>query len=372
MPTLPSLLHTGRRWLLVGGLMLLCACTPPPEQNLLNDTAQAALLPAHRDFALAAQQLAQASQAFCQAPDEAGLSANRGAWQHSATAWSALQLKSFGPLTEDNISWQIQFWPDRKNLVARKLEGLLKNIDADTAINAEAVAQASVVVQGLSALEYLLFDEVAGQLQPYLEQPQRCQMLMAIAEHQRRVSQSLFEAWLPEGGNYLATFLNPGPENLIYPDHRQAMAALLESLVSGAELIKRDKLERPLGLAKDDARPQVYLLEWWRSRFSKEAIIGNLNGLQRLYLADELYGLDDYLREHQHGELAKRLVTAFERSIKAASAIDVELFHAGQDAASRAEIDTLYKAVSELLELLKEPLPEALGITLSFNGADGD
>lgn len=372
MSTPATLIQHCRKWLLLPCFSLLAACTPPPEQQLLEGTAQTSLLPAHRDFALAAKQLSQATQAFCKSPDDAGLQAAQEHWRHSAVAWSGLQVKSFGPLMEDNLSWQIQFWPDRKNLVARKLEGLITEHADATPFTASTIADASVVVQGLSALEYLLFDEKAAQLDRYQTTPLRCQVLSAIAEHQKTLSKTLHEAWLPDHGNYLGTFAQPGPKNPVYPDRQQAIAALLESLVAGAELIKRDKLERPLGFANSRGLSQVYLLEWWRSRFSREAIIGNLNALQRLYLADELYGIDDYLRQHQHSELAEQITSTFEKTIVAAQAVEGDLFSAATDPAQKPQLLALYTEVQQLLDLLKNALPDALGITLSFNGADGD
>ncbi len=360
------------RWLRLAALLVLAtvaACSPPPQQRLLNDTASS-LLSTHRDFALASAQLYEASQRFCQAPDQAGFEASRERWRHSAVAWSALQFHSAGPLMADNTSWKIQFWPDRKNLVARKLEALL---NSDAAIDRDSIAASSVVIQGLSALEYLLFDPKAGQLSRYQDQPsRRCAALTAIALYQQQLSEQLHRDWLPEHGNYLATFTEPGADNPRYPDHRQAIASIVESLVTGAELIKRDKLERPLGLASSSDHAQVYLLEWWRSGFSRQAMIGNLNAMERLYLADQLYGLDDYLREHQHGALADQIISAFEHSIAAAQAVDGSLFDAATQPEQQAALTQLYQASLQLLSLLKNALPDALGITLSFNGADGD
>lgn len=363
-------LHRWRQLAALLSLAAITACTPPPQQRLLNDTANTSLLPAHRDFALASAQLYEASQRFCQAPDQAGLDASRERWRHSAVAWSALQFKGFGPLTSDNQSWKIQFWPDKKNLVARKLEALLTG---EEVIDRELIAKRSVVIQGLSALEYLLFDAKAGQLAMYQGEPsRRCAALTAIAAHQQQLSEQLHRDWLPEHGNYIATFTRPGADNPHYPDHQQAIASIVESLVAGAELIKRDKLERPLGLASDAGHQQRYLLEWWRSAFSREAIIGNLNAMQRLYLADQRYGLDDFLRGHQHSALADQIIAAFEQAIAAAQAVEGSLFEAAGNPAQQAALDNLYTASQQLVTLLKNPLPEALGITLSFNGADGD
>ena len=86
MSTPATLIQHCRKWLLLPCFSLLAACTPPPEQQLLEDTAQTSLLPAHRDFALAAKQLSQATEAFCKLPNDEASSPKH--WRHSAVAWS--------------------------------------------------------------------------------------------------------------------------------------------------------------------------------------------------------------------------------------------------------------------------------------------
>ena len=348
----------------------LTACSPAPEQRLLESTAKASLLPAYQGFADTATQLATATQRFCAAPSQQTLDASRELWRNSAVAWSGLQVKHFGPVTEDNVSWKIQFWPDRKNLVARKMEAFLQNGEA---ITTQSIADASVVIQGLNALEYLLFDEKAGQLANYQEKDdRRCETLQAIAAHQQNVSRSLYESWLPDHGDYLKTFTHPGKDNISFPDTQLAVATLIESLVEGAELVGRDKLSRPMGSDRKPAIPQPYMLEWWRSGFSAQSILSSLNAMQRLFLADKLYGLDDYLRDRGQSALAEKISVAFERCITAAQNIDGSLFEQLSNGGDTSQEQTLLAEVQALLVLLKDELPASLNITLSFNGADGD
>lgn len=348
----------------------LAACSPAPEERLLESTANASLLPAYMGFADTATQLASATQRFCEAPSEETLDASRELWRNSAVAWSGLQVKHFGPVTVDNVSWKIQFWPDRKNLVARKMEAFLQNGEA---ITTQSIADASVVIQGLNALEYLLFDEKAGQLARYQQDDhRRCDALQAIAAHQQNVSRALYESWLPDHGNYLKTFTHPGKDNISFPDTQLAVATLIESLVEGAELVGRDKLSRPMGSDRKPAIPQPYMLEWWRSGFSAQSILSSLNAMQRLFLADKLYGLDDYLRDQGQTALADEISAAFERCIAAAQNLDGSLFEQLSSGADTRKEQALLSEVQALLLLLKDELPAALNITLSFNGADGD
>lgn len=352
--------------------LALSACSPPPEEQLLEDTTRLSILPAYRDFVAASRQLREASTAFCGAVEKSTetYTALRGAWRNVATTWAGIQSLQFGPLLVDNQAWKIQFWPDRKNLVARKVEALIKEGEP---LDVARVEKASVVVQGLSALEYLLFDDVAGQLGRYQDEAgqRRCDLLSATSAHLEGVAIFLHTAWQSDGGNYAATFSQPGKDNREYPEAKVAIGTLLDSLVYGLELIKRDKLEKPLGLAESGT--QVYLLEWWRARYSRAAIVANLSALHQLYSAGEGFGLDDYLQQVVDGaDLANDIDQRFRQVIKQAGDIEGPLFDAPNAADTLAQAKALSEAITALEKSIKNGIPPLLGITLSFNSSDGD
>ena len=97
--------------------------------------------------------MAVSALAYCEGKEN--LETARADFLHAQKAWAELQPLLIGPLAEGNRSWQVQFWPDKKNLVGRQVEQL---VTAQPQIDAAALAKSSVVVQGLSAYEYILFD----------------------------------------------------------------------------------------------------------------------------------------------------------------------------------------------------------------------
>lgn len=352
--------------------LALSACSPPPEEQLLADTTRLSILPAYRDFLAASRQLREATTTFCSATEQSTdtYTVVRSAWRNTATTWAGIQSLQFGPLLVDNQAWKVQFWPDRKNLIARKVEALIKE---DAPIDVARVEKASVVVQGLSALEYLLFDDIAGQLSRYqqADSQRRCDLLIAASAHLEGVAIFLHTAWQSDGGNYAATFSQPGNNNQEYPEAKVAIGTLLDSLVYGLELIKRDKLERPLGLAETGT--QIYLLEWWRARYSRAAIVANLSALHQLFSAGEGFGLDDYLQQVVDGtDLAKAIDQGFRHVISQASEIETPLFDAPSSPETLAQAKALSDTITELEVRIKKEIPPLLGITLSFNSSDGD
>lgn len=362
-------------WPVLALLVLLSACSPPPEQQAIAGMVEHSILPAYRQFAASTSELYGQTQAFCDAPNAENYRATQEAWRQAVLGWSAIQFLQFGPLMIDNQAWKIQFWPDKKNLIARKTEALLASEDT---LDIARVDRASVVVQGLSAMEYLLFDKAGGQHMRYNSDSQRpCQALVAIAGHLQQVASRLNHAWQPELNNYAAKLLSPGPNNDEYPSREQVLVTLLDSLVYGVELIKRDKLERPLAIPGDGGFPQPYVLEWWRSEHSKEAIIANLKQLRTLYTAGQTFGIDDLIAHEQyanppHQELAAAITNQFDATLNKLAAFDVSLFSALSAPEKRQALLEIHSDITALVHLLEDELPKAMGLSLSFNANDGD
>ena len=108
--------------------LTLTACSPAdPQQQVSQALTDGVILPLYSAWNEADRQLAASAQAFC--AGEQNLAAARQAFASAQSTWAALQPAALGPLAEGNRAWQVQFWPDKKNLVARQVEALLnKNL----------------------------------------------------------------------------------------------------------------------------------------------------------------------------------------------------------------------------------------------------
>ncbi len=360
-----------RLTLLVACASLMAACGRSPEQQMLADTGKGAILPLHESFLAESLNFSQAANTYCSLAErsEQDLAALKNRWIATMNAWEGIQSFQFGPVTEDNQAWKIQFWPDRKNLISRKTEQFVKR---ESEITLGSLQNASVVIQGLSAIEYLLYDTPADQLRQASASGARyCQHLQAAAQNLHQVADFLYNSWQPSGGNYLKTWSNPGPDNLSYPDEQASIGSVIETLVYGLERIKRDKLERPLALV-DQGQANTYLLEWWRSKQSREAILINLHSLQLLFNGGADDGLALLLRQRDGEALADRINKLFDRAVSVTASIEGSLFDNHNDADTQLAVIQLHGLLGELLSALKRDLPAKLNITLGFNANDGD
>lgn len=345
-----------------------CSKSEPPKPKVEPFAAASAaatdgvLLPAYTRWTDSDRQLADSARAFC--AGEQDLAAARQAYLGAHMAWAALQPLAVGPLGEGNLAWQVQFWPDKKNLVARQVTALLNN---KPQLQQADLEKASVVVQGLTAYEYLLFDE--GIDLADLEQKRRyCPLLLSIGTHQQALSAKVLAAWLGDQG--LAKQLKSFP-NSRYTEGREAVAELLRVQVGAIDGLKK-KLGTPLSRGSK-AQPQPYQAEAWRSGASLASIDASLASAETLWrgAAGSDQGLRSLLGKDQ-ADLVTRIDAAYHETRQRIAALGQPLTALLADEAGRASLEQLYDSLDRLHRLHEGELAKALGIQLGFNAHDGD
>lgn len=352
-------------------LILGCQPQSSPEQQLLDNIAGNIILPIQQQFAQHSVDLKQASEAFCQQPTAQTFEQARQQWHLTMDSWQASKVIAFGPIDVDNKSWQIQFWPDKHNLIGRKLNELL---NSDEPLNVERIQNASVVTQGLSALEYLLFDEKESPLSSYQEGERamrRCQLLLAVSRNTVQIAESLAAGWSSSGDDYITHFTHTGADNTDFPDTKTAISALVDSLVVTIEAAKRSQLAQPLGYGTKGNFPRPYLSEAWRSRHSTAALRAHLQAAENLYLGGDGYGMDDYLLTNDQPDVAAKIKAQFTTVNQLLEKAPV-MFEGVTDKDQRAALEQVHEALDGLLKVLKYDLPPAMGVKLGFNANDGD
>ena len=341
--------------------LLLGACTPAdPQAETSQALADGVLLPAHTRWAEADRRLAASAIAFCagnQSVDEA-----RAAFVQAQTAWAGLQPLLVGPLGEGNLAWQVQFWPDKKNLVARQISALL---EARPNLSQADLDGASVVVQGLSAYEYLLFDKTI-ELGDSAIRAHYCPLLTAIGEHQQQLAAGVLQQWQDKDGmaEQLRSFPNPR-----YAEPNEAIAELLRVQVSALDGLKK-KLGAPLG-RQSKGRPQPYQAEGWRSDTTLPSIAAALRGAESLWLGAERDGLRTLLAGEQ-ATLAVRIDAAYTELLQQLGGLTQPFAVLLADQQGRSELDILYQRIDRLHRLHQQDLAGALGVQIGFNAHDGD
>lgn len=297
-------------------------------------------------------ELEQAALDYCAAPDESSRDRLNAQWLQAYQDWQAIRLVDFGPIEVDSRAWQLQFWPDRKNLVGTRMASRLsQHTDGQPQPVTQAdIDNAGVAEQGFPALEYLLYDEAMDGHQ--LGDPLPCSLLQSISAHLADTSAALSVDWTDFGEHYLAT------DNYTTATLHGAMQ-LLDSL-------EDKRLGEPLGMMGSPANH--YLAEAWRSDASVALITGSLHGLQQGFAP----GLRQLLESHQQDELADAFEAQLSDTTDQAESLQSGIATGLENDQALAQLTTLYIEVAQLRELLNQQVAVALGVVRGFNSSDGD
>ena len=261
-----------------------------------------------------------------------------------------MRFVDFGPVETNNRAWQFQFWPDPKNLIARKADLLLKD---GTAVNAETVGQAGVAVQGFPMLEYLLFDTHFNTGDHALPVKASCQLLVQVATHVLDNSQQLVADWSEFKPHYLAT------DNYTHATIRAAITAL--------EVAEERRLATPMGL-RGNGKRSAYAADAWRSGSSLASIGASVDGLQQYFLP----GLEKLLTNQGDSDLAERIHKQFGEVQEHFPAMDLALAPLLEDDNAFRSLQGLYVDLSQLTTLVNGEAATSLGVIRGFNSSDGD
>lgn len=339
-----------QRLILLITTLTLAACSDP-RQEVTTQLADQVLLPAHQRWQSSNAALLDSARAWCNG--EQALASFQQAFHQTQSAWSRLQPLMVGPLSEGNRSWQVQFWPDKRNMVARQTEALL---DEFADLNQQQLDGASVVVQGLTAFEYVLFDDkvaIADNRERY------CPLLVGIAHHQQTLSSEVLDLWQQPGGmlEQLTTFPNDR-----YANADEALGGILRVQVTAVDTLKK-KLGTPMGRLNNGV-PQPYQAEAWRSRHSTENLLASLDGAQAVWeRVRSLVG---------DAQLVGDIDQAYKAVRDKLKALPVPLMELVQDPGNQTPLQSLYQDLDTLENLQQSDLARHLGIQIGFNANDGD
>ncbi|MEI9898950.1 MAG: imelysin family protein [Hyphomicrobium sp.] len=107
----------------------------------------------------AAETLTTDVKTLCAAPGDSGLLERaQKSFANTVEAWGAIDFIRFGPVAEEHRLERFFFWPDPRATTERQLQALLAKRDPKL-LDEKALIDESVAVQGLGALEFILWNE---------------------------------------------------------------------------------------------------------------------------------------------------------------------------------------------------------------------
>lgn len=295
-------------------------------------------------------QLAKQAKTYCAAPSRDAREQLEQHWRDAFMAWQQVRFVSFGPVENNNLAWQFQFWPDPKNLVARKASYLTKS---DQPITTDLIEQSGVAVQGFPMLEYLLFDEALASGERALPAPHSCALLTSITQHMASNSQRLSADW----HDFKTPYLNTEAYHI----------STIKAAMTTLEILEERRLAKPMGLHGNGKR-NPYITDAWRSGASLLSVEATLRGLQQHFLP----GFLELLEQNGELDLAARIRRQFKAALDNFPAANQPMTTLLSDDNAFRVLQGLYVDVSQLTTLVNDQAAVALGVVRGFNSSDGD
>ncbi|RWO34339.1 MAG: peptidase M75, Imelysin [Mesorhizobium sp.] len=347
--------------------LVLAGALPASAAVKASDVIQRAIdgfvRPAYARLQDHADSLSKAVRTLCDAPSQHHLDAARAEFSGTVDAWSVVEIIRIGPITQNNRLERMLFWPDRKSIGLRQVQAALASKDR-TAADPAHLATKSVAMQGLGALEFVLYGDGAERLAGK-DDPYRCAYGAAVAGNIETIAAEVSDAWNKPDG-FAALWANPGPQNALYRDGTEAVTELVGVFINELEIVRDVRLKGFLGSSPQADKPKQAI--YWRSQNTARSLTGNLSGMDALFqasqLGDALSPDARWMAESIHIQLVNGAADA--------TAIRGPIDKALADPALRQKLDHFSLVTSSLSTLIGTRLTAEFGLTAGFSSLDGD
>jgi predicted lipoprotein len=327
--------------------MLIATAPARAADETLVKVVDRFIIPHYQALSLTADAQEKAWAEFCAKPDEMGFEALQRAYLATADSWSQIEFLRYGPIDDEFRAERLSYWPERKNATAKALTELLEK-DGVADLAPEAFFKNSVAVQGLPALERLLFDDKAQtEMLIGARKARRCAVGQAIAWNVVIIAHDVRNGWSDDVAQVIA---NPDTA-------KQATSRIATDFLSSFAFMRDSKLRPMLGKDAGSARPA--LAEGWRSKRSKRALILNL---------ESILDIVKLVMVGKDGDTLATVTTA----LSFAEALPEDFGPAVVDIKQRQQFYLLLDALAVARDKAHDEIPAVLGVTVGFNSQDGD
>ena len=297
------------------------------------------ILPGQTALAQAADDLASDAAENC-TPD-----AVRASFHAAYDAWILISHIQFGPIEDQALSLQMNFWPDPKDNTGKALARLIAAQDP-IVDDPGAWSEVSAAAQGFTALERLLYE-------PQSDADYACRLTQVIATGLADKSAAILADW-PAFATLMTTAGAEG--NTRFQSEDEAHRALYTALSTGLEFLHDQRLGRPLGTFD---RPRPRRAEARRSERSQRHIELSLAALR------------DLATSMVDGDLTDTRA-AFAKAQELVASLDDPALAGVSDPIRRIRVEALQRTVRDIQNAVNTEIGKPLGITAGFNSLDGD
>lgn len=359
----------------VAGAFFLCVGAAPAYAEadhvaIAREALDQYIRPGYAELAESAAALNQSVGALCKEPSAAALKDARRAFAVTVEAWSRVEPIRFGPVAEEHRYERIFYWPDPKGLGVRQLREALTTGDQSVTDSA-TLAGKSVALQGLPALEYLLYGDDADALAKSGgeatrgEAAFRCRFAASIAANVAAMTKAIEQGW-QDGAPFTKAYLEPGPDNPAYHTPKEVTLELFKTFNAGIEMVRDQKMAKALGAKPEEARPQ--LAAFWRTGLSFSNMADNLAGARELFAKG---GFARVVHDDSAG-VEDSILFDLDHAIEVLRGMDKPIAEVVRSEELRAKLEALRVSLKSAATTAGDAIARGAGLTFGFNAMDGD
>lgn len=309
---------------------------------------------------------------FCSAPSTQGLHLARDKFKHTVMAFAAIEHIRFGPISEKYRMERLVYWPDHKGRGLRSIRRLLTAQDPKL-FNPDTFSKKSVAVQGLTALEYVLYangkknsfddlfpDSSVGQY--------RCSYGKIIAQNIENITTEVVMGWKPQS-KLVQQLLDPEPTNEHYRTRKEVILEFYQSVTVEMKNIHDGKIYLLFG--KKGKSPKPKRATFWRSDLTLNIVRTNLEAIDHFV---DVSGFQDLLDkspvdlQFHVTKMFKQVYSLFDIFKKQ----KLTIFNVMADNETQGQLKQIAKFINHLNVGFARYFALAADLPLGFNASDGD
>ena len=141
---------------------------------------------------------------------------------------------------------------------------------------------------------------------------------------------------------------------------------LFKAFTTGIELVRDQKLAKPLGASPAQAKPK--LAAFWRSGLAFANMAGNLDGVRALFA----HGSFAQVVAGESPGVENSILFDLDRAIEVLRGIDKPIAEAVKDEGLRTKLEALRVSLKSAAQTAGDMIARGAGLSFGFNAMDGD
>ena len=320
------------------------------------------VIPAYRNLIAGTKDQVAAWTYFAKDPAHANFGILRTNYDIACDAWAVAQTVRMGPISLFLRYDRFAYWPEARNATQNALNTLLSGRDPKDLLS-ETLSHDSVAGQGLTAIERLLYDGAAPwdlMREQNAAGKRRVAVGLALAHNLDVIANDALRDWTAPNGVRAMVAANKGWNNL-FADAAEAAHLLLTDLSTAFKTMHDVKLMAVLDADAKSAKPK--LAEAWRSRRSARDLKVNFSAA---------YDMEKQFGKFIPPQHQAAIAALFDKATAALANVPADLGDAAADPKRRPRIEAARIAIKAVQNSVVATLPADTGLTIGFNGLDGD